>query len=430
MKFRHCNRKERLNYLKDNYNLSEEDILILENGINFEYAEGFIENAIGYFPVPLGIVEGININNKKYIVPIATEETSVIAALNKINLWLKRKKAIISTEKKTSLKIGQIQFSRVNDLAKLKAYFAENNHRLINLCNEGPALSMFKRGGGVHRLELRIFEQLDCGGDNNNQDMAIIHLYLDSCDSMGANLINQLCEFLSSVISSETNEKANMAILSNLNDEDIAEAKIIIPEIDEKQGLKLQDASILANIDPYRAATHNKGIANAIEGLLVATANDWRAVSSGMHAFAAKDGHYRALSSYRYNRQDKSLLCHFAAPISVGIVGGVTKLHPVAKIALKLLQVTSASELAQIAAALGLMQNLSAILALTNEGIVKGHMKLHLKNFLMENDININHSEKNILLKKLEIMLENKNYLTKSNASEVIKKFNKQEILK
>jgi hydroxymethylglutaryl-CoA reductase len=237
---------------------------------------------------------------------------------------------------------------------------------------------MVERGGGLREMSFRVIERPDQG------QMLVVHVFMDPCDAMGANLINQVLEYLKPLMEAVTQEKVHLCILSNLNDQKLTTACVVMDGISEQEGQAIMEASLFAEIDPYRAATHNKGIMNGIDGVLIATGNDWRAVEAGMHAYAAADGHYKALSRWRF--QEGRLIGELTAPIVVGTVGGVTKLHPMAKMSLAMMDIHSASHLARVIAAVGLVQNLGAIRALATEGIIQGHMRLHIDNILLAID--------------------------------------------
>jgi hydroxymethylglutaryl-CoA reductase len=218
--------------------------------------------------------------------------------------------------------------------------------------------------------------------------MAVIHLMMNSCDAMGANIINQVLEYLKGPIEDLTGEEVTMCILSNLNDQKLTTAQVTIRTIDPVLGQKLQEASLFAEMDSYRAATHNKGVMNGIDPVLIATGNDWRAVEAGVHAYAAREGQYQAITRWRY--QDGVLTGQLTAPIIVGTIGGVTALHPTAKMCLRMMNINSANELSQVIASVGLVQNLGALKALCTEGIIQGHMKLHIDNLLLAAGANEN----------------------------------------
>ncbi|MFY7698395.1 MAG: hydroxymethylglutaryl-CoA reductase, degradative [Legionella sp.] len=356
--------------------LTIDDITFLDRGGLQDHilADKLIENVIGYFQLPLGVATNFRIDGRDYVIPMAVEETSIIAALSKTAKWV-RESGEITTHVKGHGIIGQIQLATVTDIAKFAAIFAENKQFLIEQLNEDVVASMVRRGGGVYDLELRHMIHPQGG------DMVVIHLLMDSCDAMGANIINQALEYLKTPLEYLTGEKVTMCILSNLNDQKLTFASVRINNVDPQLGMRLQEASIFAETDPYRAATHNKGIMNGIDPVLIATGNDWRAVEAGVHAYASSTGHYRGISHWRY--RDNQLIGELRAPIIVGTVGGVTSLHPTARMCLRMLGVSSANELSRVIAAVGLIQNLGALKALCTEGIIQGHMKLHLDNLLM-----------------------------------------------
>ncbi|MCA0402552.1 MAG: hydroxymethylglutaryl-CoA reductase, degradative [Proteobacteria bacterium] len=374
--FSKLSREERFKRLQELGALSHEDIDYLQRGgiHDLGLADKLIENVIGYFQLPLGVATNFRIDNQDYVIPLAVEETSIIAALSKTAKWI-RQEGFISTHVEGESIIGQIQLAKVNDLNKFKAIFADNKQFLIEKANEDVAFNMVKRGGGVKDLDLRVLVRED------GFPMVVIHLLMDSCDAMGANILNQVLEYLKPIIQNLTGEEVSICILSNLNDQKLTSAIVEIPNVDPELGERLQEASLFAETDPYRAATHNKGIMNGIDPVLIATGNDWRAVEAGMHAYAVKEGRYQALTRWRY--ENGSLIGQLKAPIIVGTVGGVTSLHPTAKLCLKMMGVESANHLSRIIAAVGLVQNLGAIKALCTDGIIQGHMKLHIDNLLL-----------------------------------------------
>lgn len=390
--FSKLSQEERFNRLLALGALSPEDIAFLKQGGVKEagLADKLIENVIGYFQLPLGVATNFNIDGQDYVIPLAVEETSIIAALSKTAKWIRQQGTITSSVEGTCI-LGQIQLAKVNDFEKLSYVFAENRSYLINKANQDVAANMVKRGGGVRDLELRRLQRED------GKDMAVIHLTMDSCDAMGANIINQVLEYLKEPIEQLTGEHVTMCILSNLNDQKLTTAQVIINNIEPELGHKIEEASLFAEMDPYRAATHNKGVMNGIDPVLIATGNDWRAVEAGIHAYAARSGKYKAITTWRY--QNNQLIGQFTAPIIVGTVGGVTSLHPTAKMCLRMMNITSANHLSQIIAAVGLVQNLGALKALCTEGIIQGHMKLHIDNLLLVTDAN----EKEIPMLKIRL---------------------------
>ncbi|WP_133140058.1 hydroxymethylglutaryl-CoA reductase, degradative [Legionella genomosp. 1] len=374
--FSKLNSQERLKRLMAFGVLSQEDISYLSRGgvQHLDLSEKLIENSIGYFQLPLGVATNFRIDQKDYTIPLAVEETSIIAALSKTARWIRRQGQIETRINGEGI-IGQIQLANVSNFEQFAELFSENRQRLIDLANSEVAANMVRRGGGVIDLTLRRVP-LD-----EQRDMAVIHLTLNSCDAMGANLINQVLEFLKEPIEQMTNEKVTMCILSNLNDQKLTTAKVSIEDVDSHLGNRIQEASFFAEKDQYRAATHNKGVMNGIDPVLIATGNDWRAVESAVHAYASRNGRYQAITIWRY--KDGVLTGEITAPIIVGIVGGVTTLHPTARLCLGMMKVQSANELSRVIAAVGLVQNLGALTALCTDGIVKGHMRLHINNLLM-----------------------------------------------
>jgi hydroxymethylglutaryl-CoA reductase len=377
--FSKLSREERFTRLMALGALAPDDVSFLKQGGIKEagLADKLIENVIGYFQLPLGVATNFNIDGEDYVIPLAVEETSIIAALSKTAKWI-RQQGHITTSVQGHCIIGQIQLAKVKDFSTFSRIFEENRSYLIKKANEDVAANMVKRGGGVVDLALRRLKRED------GADMVVIHLTMDSCDAMGANIINQVLEYLKEPIEQLTGEQVTMCILSNLNDQKVTTAQVVINQIDPILGQKIQEASLFAEMDPYRAATHNKGVMNGIDPVVIATGNDWRAVEAGIHAFAARSGKYEAITRWRY--QNEQLIGEFTAPIIVGTVGGVTSLHPTAKMCLRMMGIQSANHLSQIIAAVGLVQNLGALKALCTEGIIQGHMKLHIDNLLLVTD--------------------------------------------
>lgn len=412
-------RLERLDRLRAMGALTEEDINFLQQGgiKNIHLAEDMIENAIGYFQLPLGIAANFIIDEQSVVIPMAVEETSIIAALSKTAKWIKEK-GRITTSCEGHCIIGQIQIARVKNVSNLQTKLTEHKQKLINMANENVAASMVKRGGGVENMSLRLLN------DGQNHTMGVIHLTMNTVDAMGANIINQVLEYLKHPIEDLTGETVSMCILSNLNDQKITIANVEINNIDKELGERIEQASIFADTDPYRAATHNKGVLNGIDPVVIATGNDWRAVEAGIHAYAARSGQYRAITRWCYT--DGVLRGEIIAPIVVGIVGGVTSIHPGALLSLRMLNVQSASHLSRIIAAVGLVQNLGALRALCVEGITQGHMKLHLSNLILKTPASDH--EKKILKTRLEqLLLENK-FITQRTVFEVLEEIRKEEL--
>lgn len=415
--FYKLSRAERQQYLINTGLLSRKEINILnkKSVLKPEIADHLIENVIGCFQLPLGVAVNFVIDGKEYVIPMAIEETSVIAAASKTAKWI-RDNGTISTETLGQLAIGQIQIPKVKNFPVLKKIIFEKKSELITMANDIAIKNLAARGGGVKDIQIRKLPR----GDGS--DMAVIHVLINTCDAMGANIINQVCEFLKPQIEKLTNENVGMCILSNLNDTKLTRATVIIKNIDPDLGNAIAEGSLFAQIDPYRAATNNKGVTNAIDGVLIATGNDWRAVEAGIHAYAARSGQYTSIT--RWIMQGNDLHGVLEAPIVVGIVGGVTKLHPIAQLCLKILKVNSAEELSRIIAAVGLVQNLAAIRALMTEGITKGHMKLHLTNLAMA--AGATHKELPILKHELTKHLEKFNRISQSNVKEVLNRLRKK----
>ncbi len=374
--FSKLSQDERWAALKSVGALTLQEIEYLKNGgvQNLNLAEKFIENVIGWFQLPLGIATNFKIDGVEHLIPMAVEETSIIAAASKTAKWI-RENGEITTSTKGNLIIGQIQFPKIRDFKSFCALIELNKKSLIEKVNFEVASGLVRRGGGLHDIQVR---KVSRGFEH--QSMAVVHLLMDPCDAMGANIINQACEYLKAPLQELTGEKVGICILSNLVDTKLTCSEVRL-KIDADLGERIEEASLFAWQDPYRAATNNKGILNGIDPILIATGNDWRAVEAGLHAYACKDGQYRSLSVWKYKNGE--LIGKFEGPLVVGTVGGVTTLHPTAKIALQMLEIDSASKLSRICSAVGLVQNLGALRALTTVGIIEGHMKLHLKNLAM-----------------------------------------------
>lgn len=417
--FSKLSREERFQRLIDMNALSRSSVDFLLSGAikHPELADKCIENSIGYFQLPLGVATYFKVDNKDYVIPLAVEETSIIAALSKTAKWI-REHGSISTDLSDQGIIGQIQFAVLKDVPRFQSLFEQHAKSWIDKANREVVPSMVERGGGVLDMTLRLLTRPD------GQTMGVIHLTLDSCDAMGANAINQVLEYLKNPIETCTQEKVSMCILSNLNDQKLTTATVRITDIDDSLGEKIQEASIFAEIDPYRAATHNKGIMNGIDALAIATGNDWRAIEAGVHAYAVQEGQYRALSRWRY--KDHVLTGTLTAPLVVGTVGGVTALHPTAQLCLAMLNITSANELSRLMAAVGLVQNLGAIRALCTEGIIKGHMKLHIDNIIMVSGAT--ESEQPLLKAYLMSHLERAKRVSLSHARQFLNQLREVEV--
>lgn len=408
--FSKLDREQRLKALLEIGALTREDVAFLDKGglKDTQLAEKFIENVIGWFQLPLGVATNFRIDGRDVAIPMAVEETSIVAAASKTARWV-RESGEITTEVLGTDIIGQIQLAKVKDFAAFATTLREQKAHLIEIANREVAFGLVRRGGGVTDIKTREISR----GDGSS--MAVVHVLMNPCDAMGANVINQVCEFLKEPIESLTGEKVTMCILSNLVDTKVTRATVRI-KVEEELGRKIEEASLFAQLDPYRAATNNKGVLNGIDPILIATGNDWRAVEAGLHAYACRDGQYSSITRWTY--ADGTLTGVLEAPLIVGTVGGVTNLHPAAKMSLRLLEIESANDLSRILAAVGLVQNLGALRALTTVGIIEGHMKLHIKNLAL----GAGAEEREIagVAKKLEEILAIRKRISLSNAIEAL----------
>jgi len=372
-KFFEKSQKERLDIVKNFANLSQEELEILENsgGITFENADKMIENAIGTFSLPLGIATNFKINDKDYLVPMVIEEPSVIAAASKA-AKIARIKGGFKVDANESYSIGQIQVLNADSTAISK--IEESLKEILEIANS-QSNTLSKIGKGAKEVSCREI-QTDSG------KMLIVELLIDVGDAMGANVTNSMCEAVAPLIGKLTGGKTLLRILSNYSTRRMVKATAIF----DKEGVggeEIVDNIILAfqfaENDVYRAVTHNKGIMNGTISVANATGQDSRAIEAAANAYAARSGKYSSLTEWSKDAEG-NLVGKLELPLSVGIVGGIIKVHPIAKICTKILGVTSARELACVITATGLAQNFSALRALATEGIQKGHMKLHARN--------------------------------------------------
>ncbi len=371
---------ERHEFLLHNSSLTEEDLKtwLPGSGLNLGTADQMIENAVGLFSLPLGIAQNFIVNGKPVLVPMVVEEPSVIAAVSymaKLAQSTGGFKAWMSSQEM----IGQVQLLDLADIDAARKLIETHKHDLLEQASAlNPGLT--RHGGGICDLEVRRISKSPIGA------FLVVHLILDVADAMGANMVNTAVESLAPLLEDLTGGRAHLRILSNLSDRRLATAEVTLPvdvlAFEGFSGEQVRDGVIeawaFAEADPYRAATHNKGIMNGVDALLLATGNDWRAVEAGAHAFAARDGRYTSLSTWS-KTEDGSLKGSLTLPLAIGIVGGATRVHPGAKTNLKLMGVEHAADLGGIIAAVGLAQNLAALRALATEGIQKGHMSLHAR---------------------------------------------------
>ncbi|MDE0150886.1 MAG: hydroxymethylglutaryl-CoA reductase, degradative [Bdellovibrionales bacterium] len=409
--FSKLTRNQRYNRLVQMGGLSKEDVRYLRSGAikSLDLADKLIENVVGYFQMPLGVATNFIIDGKPVIIPMAVEETSIIAAASKTARFVSEHGSI-QTFSQERQSIGQIQIHSVKDFSKLEQVIQKNKQKWIQDVNTQVIPSMLARGGGMQSLQLRKIEY-------EGQEMAVIHVLVDTCNAMGANIVNQVCEYLKHPIESTSGEDVSICILSNLADQCLASTRIVLKNLDITLMKKIENASKFAEADPYRAATSNKGVMNGISAVLIATGNDFRAVESAVHAYSARNGSYRSITRWRV--KDQELHGMIEVPMMVGVVGGMTRIHPTAKICMKMMGVDSAEGLARICSAVGLVQNLGAIRALTTVGIIEGHMKLHIRNLTW--DAGAKGWEFSVIQKHLENLLKFRKRITLTHAKQALK---------
>lgn len=360
--------------------LTEEEVAALqgEAGLSAGQADRMIENVVGRYALPLGIALNFQVNGRDVLVPMVIEEPSVVAGAS-FAARLARAGGGFRAGATLPEMIGQIQVLDVPDLAAAAAALVTERDRILAAASEvDPVLQ--RLGGGARDLIVRVLPETPAG------PMLVVHLVYDVRDAMGANAVNTACERLAPLIAEITGGRVGLRILSNLADRRLAWAECSISAAalafdgfaGEQVARGIMEAWAFAAADPYRAATHNKGILNGIDAVALATGQDWRAIEAGAHAYAARSGRYTSLSTWRLDGEG-NLVGRLELPLAVGIVGGATRAHPTARVALKILGVQTARELAEVMAAVGLAQNLAALRALATEGIQKGHMALHAR---------------------------------------------------
>ncbi|OEH53953.1 3-hydroxy-3-methylglutaryl-CoA reductase [Oceanobacillus sp. E9] len=372
---------ERRKLLKDNYDLTDEQMRNLSNNpsLSLDKANNMIENVVGTYELPLGMGLNFVINGKEYTVPMAIEEASVVASASHI-AKIVRSAGGFEAKSRERLMIGQIQVVGCSDFKDAKQALLNQKDTLLSAANDAYP-SIVKRGGGTRDLDVRILNE---GANSTYSQMLVMHIYVDTCDAMGANMINTMVEAIAPIVEEITGGKVYLRILSNYADRSLASARCVIPPYllttGDFTGEEVRDGVIhayeFAASDPYRAVTHNKGIMNGIDPIVIATGNDWRAVEAGAHAYAAKDGQYGSMTTWSEDEAG-NLVGEIELPMSVGIVGGATRVHPLAELSLSIMNIESAAELAEVIVSVGLAQNLGALKALATDGIQKGHMALH-----------------------------------------------------
>ena len=373
---------ERLEYVKKFANLSEEETNAIGGygALGEETANRMIENVVGTFPLPLGIAANFMVNKKEYMVPMAVEEPSVVAAATHMAKGT-RKTGGISADSDDPVMIGQIQLVNLDDPFEAKKKIIEKRNEIVQLANEQDPI-LVKFGGGCKDIEVRVL-------DSDTGPMVITHLLVDCRDAMGANAVNTMAEAVAPRLETITGGRVYLRIISNLAIYRKTRARAVWPA-EFLGGEEVVDGIIeafaFACADPFRVATHNKGIMNGIDPVVIATGNDWRAIESGAHTYGQwKEGH-DSFTNWRKTKEG-NLEGTIEIPMAVGLVGGATATHPTAKACVKILDVKipgGASELSQIICAVGLCQNLGALRALASEGIQRGHMGLHARNLAVQ----------------------------------------------
>ncbi|KAA8674773.1 hydroxymethylglutaryl-CoA reductase, degradative [Clostridium sp. WLY-B-L2] len=406
--------EERLKEVSEFTGISEEEQKIIREpgALDIDKADHMIENVIGTFQLPMGVALNFIINGKDYVIPMVIEEPSVVAAASNAAKMARETGGFFASNT-GSIMIAQIQVIDVADpnYAKMKIY--ENKDKIIEICDsKDPVLVKF--GGGVRDIEVRVIQ-------SSVGEMLVVHLEVNTLDAMGANAVNTMAETVAPFIEKITGGKVYLRILSNLAVHRLVRSRVTIKKETlggEEVVDKIITAYAFAAADPYRAATHNKGIMNGIIPVVTATGNDTRAIESGAHAYASRSGRYTSLTTWEKN-ENGDLVGTIEIPMAVGLVGGATKIHPTAKVAVKMLGVKNAVELGEIIASVGLAQNLAAIKALATEGIQRGHMSLHARNIA-----SVAGAKGEILEKIVKKMVEEKN-VRLEYAQELMKKYSK-----
>jgi hydroxymethylglutaryl-CoA reductase len=367
--------KERIQIVKEFAGLTDEEVALLQStgALPLELADRMIENVVGAFPVPLGIAVNFLINGKDYLIPMAIEEPSVVAAAS-YAAKMARDGGGFHTGNTGSIMIGQIQAVGIKDPYAARMRVLAAKEEILKKANDQDPM-LVSLGGGAKDLDAKVINTI-------TGPMVIAELHVDCKDIMGANAVNTMLEAVAPMVERVTGGRVYLRIISNLAVKRLARAWTVVPK-EAVGGEEVVDGIVqayaFAAADPFRAATHNKGILNGIIGVVIATCNDHRAIEAGAHAYAARTGQYTTLSVWEKN-ENGDLVGSIELPMAIGTVGGATHTHPIAKIALKILGVKTATELGEVCAAVGLAQNLGALRALAHEGIQRGHMRLHARN--------------------------------------------------
>ena len=368
---------ERHAELKARLGLTDADLAILADGASLDpkRADKMVENCVGVFGLPVGLGLNFRVNDQDHIIPMVVEEPSVVAAVSNM-AKLVRANGGFQADADPGIMIAQVQVVNVSDHTRAMEALRHAEPQIVALANSKNP-NMVARGGGAHGIEIRWFD--------DPHEMMVVHLLVDCVDAMGANAVNTMAEGIAPLIEDLTGGRVYLRILSNLADRRCARARCVVAE-DDLAGKGFSGSDVaegivqayrFAAIDPYRAATHNKGIMNGVDAVAIATGNDWRSLEAGAHAFAARSGRYTSLT--RWWRAEGCLHGEIELPMAIGTVGGSTRVHPTVKVLRKILQIDTARELAMIMAAVGLSQNMGALKALATEGIQRGHMSLHAR---------------------------------------------------
>ena len=342
-------------------------------GLDADVADKFVENVLGTYALPYGVTLNVRVNNHDYVVPMVIEEPSVVAAASNAAKMVRAGGGFVVDTDPPHM-IAQVQICDVPDAELAAQRVTHDSHAILELANRAMG-GLVARGGGAIGLEARVLAD----------DMLVVHIIIDCQDAMGANLVNSAAEAVAGRIAALAGGRVGLRILSNLCDRRCVRVHCRVPgealATDDMRGTDVIDgivnASRFAELDPYRAATHNKGIMNGIDAVVIATGNDWRAVEAGAHAFACRGGRYQPLATWR--RDGDFLIGRLELPLALGTVGGTLRVHPAARLSLRVLGVTDAQQLAGVVASVGLASNLAAVRALATDGIQRGHMGLHAR---------------------------------------------------
>lgn len=371
---------ERLDRVAQAASLSNDEREVFgRGGLPLRLANGMIENVIGTFELPIGIATNFTVNGRDYLIPMAVEEPSVVAAASYM-ARIARAHGGFQASSSEPIMRAQVQVLDIGDPHGARARVLKEQETIVAAANAKDKV-LVSLGGGCRSVEVHVFDETPVG------PMLAVHLIVDVRDAMGANTVNTMAETVAPIIEKITGGSVRLRILSNYADLRLARATVTVPPealaTERYDGQRIVrgivEASAFAIVDPYRAATHNKGIMNGIDPIVVATGNDWRAIEAGAHVWASRSGRYTALSNWETDSKGR-LVGTLEMPMALGLVGGATKTHPAARAALKILGVERAQELAEVAVAVGLAQNMAALRALATEGIQKGHMALHARN--------------------------------------------------